>query len=528
MWTLWALLGCGQPSASDGEETVAADVDLELYQERLDFGFVPRGQTAKKTLTIHNNGTSDLLLAELVLSDPDTLAVHGLETLRFPAGEDTQLTVEWTPSETGDLVDDWVRLRVSTQLAPPSDIEVPLVGQVSGPRLALSESSLDLGAVTVGCSKTVETMATNSGNEKLEIYFITIDNETDLVLEDGTGAPLQFPIELEPLTSKSIDLVYTPMTDQIVSTTLEITSSDAFSDTTTIGLEGESDIEAEYRQEWTVQGQQAVTAIINVNGDALIHGFDDDMEDFLPVLFAGLNATHIPYRLAIVMNDAGYVSGDVEYIDDSFTVDEAIDAAEEMLDDAFAAGDNDAGLETCLNALDENDWLWEDDLWTWSRLNLMVITPDAEQSPGNAEHYVEAYGTYKNAKKDTGDFAVHGIAGPEPVGCDDKSEDEWGRLATNLIDAVTLSGGVFGSICDDWNKSVPALIDAFTGSAERFTLDEGEPAPGSIQVRVDGVQLFEGWTYDEKTKEIVFDDEAYPPHGSQLSVDYLAPVSCPE
>lgn len=198
MWMSWALSGCGQPSGSDGQETIAADVDLELYQERLDFGFVPRGQTAQKRLTIHNNGTSDLLVAELVLSNPDTLAVHGFETLRFPAGEDTQLTVEWTPSETGDLVDDWLVLRVGISLAPPSDVEVPLAGQVSGPRLTLSESSLDLGTVNVGCSTTIETVATNSGNERLAIYFITIGNEQDLVLEDRTGAPLQFPIELEP------------------------------------------------------------------------------------------------------------------------------------------------------------------------------------------------------------------------------------------------------------------------------------------------------------------------------------------
>ena len=526
MWMSWALSGCGQPSGSDGQETIAADVDLELYQERLDFGFVPRGQTAQKRLTIHNNGTSDLLVAELVLSNPDTLAVHGFETLRFPAGEDTQLTVEWTPSETGDLVDDWLVLRVGISLAPPSDVEVPLAGQVSGPRLTLSESSLDLGTVNVGCSTTIETVATNSGNERLAIYFITIGNEQDLVLEDRTGAPLQFPIELEPGESTPIDLVYTPMTDQLVSTTLEITSNDAFSETTTIGLEGESDIEAEYRQEWTVHGQQAVTAIINVNELAIL-AFDDDMEDFLPVLFAGLNATHIPYRLAIVMNDAGYVSGDVEYIDDSFTVDEAVDAAEEMLDGSSASGDNDAGLETCLNALDENDWLWDDDLWTWSRLNLMVINNDIEQSGRTANHYVEAYGEYKNAKKDTGDFAVHGIAGPE-FGCWDKSDGEWGLPATNLIDAVTLSGGVFVSICDDWHKSVPELIDAFSGSTERFTLDEGEPASGSIRVRVDGIQLIDGWTYDEKAKEIVFDYETYPPPGSTLEVYYWGAVSCPE
>jgi hypothetical protein len=228
------------------------------------------------------------------------------------------------------------------------------------------------------------------------------------------------------------------------------------------------------------------------------------------------------------MNEAGYVSGDIPYIDDSFSEDDAYDAALEMLEGTSAYGDNDTGLSTCLNALEENDWLWEDDLWTQSRLNLMVVNSDVEQSPGNAEHFTDEYAEYKNASDDTGDFVVHGIAGPATAGgCHDPSEGEYAEPSAVLDDAVTLTGGVFISICDDWNKSLPELIDGFTGPIERFVLEDN-PAPWSIEVRVDGVQLFEGWTYDDKTKEIVFDDATYPSRGSTLKVYYLMAASCPE
>jgi hypothetical protein len=226
------------------------------------------------------------------------------------------------------------------------------------------------------------------------------------------------------------------------------------------------------------------------------------------------------------MNEAGYVSGDIEYIDDTFTVEDAVDAATDMLDGSSMYGDNDTGLQTCLNALDENDWLWDDDLWTESRLNFMVVNSDVEQSPGNAEHYVDEYTNRKNETDGTGDFVVHGIAGPATMGgCRDKAEGEYAEPSANLDDAADLTGGVFIDICSDWNASVPDLIDAFTGTIEIFELT-GNPAPWSIEVRIDGVELFEGWTYDEKTKQVVFDAATYPERGSTLRIDYLMAVSC--
>jgi len=250
------------------------------------------------------------------------------------------------------------------------------------------------------------------------------------------------------------------------------------------------------------------------------------MDDFLPELFKELQGAGVSFRFGIVMSEEGSVSGDIPYIDESFSVDDAVDAANDMLDGSSMWGDNDTNLDTLLNALDadENAWLWEDDFWTESRVNLMSINNDTEQSPGNAEHYVESYQDYKNEADGTGDVVVHGIAGPMG-GC--HVGDEYAENAQNLRDAIDLTDGVFIEICQDWNKSIPDLIDAFTGTIETFELT-GNPAPWSIEVRVDGAQLFTGWTYDEKTQQIVFDDATYPARGSTLRIDYLMAVTCKE
>jgi hypothetical protein len=419
-------------------------------------------------------------------------------------------------------VDDTLDLRVGVQLADLSDVKVPLAGTVSGPHLTLSETSVDLGTVLVGCSDIFQAVATNSGNETLEIYRLTLTDDQEFALQDDAGADLLLPIELGPGESTAIDVVYAPRDEHDSSTTLQIESTDALVPTTNVRVNGTGHIDGSNTLTWTVEGQQAVTAIINVNEYAMSSGFSDDMDDFLPALFEGLHDADVSYRLGIVMNEAGYVSGDIDYIDDSFTVDEAVDAATDMLDGTSMYGDNDTGLQTCLNSLDENDWLWDDDLWTESRINFMVVNNDVEQSPGNAAHYETEYADRKNEADGTGDFVVHGIAGP-PGGC--TAPGEYAEDARNLSDAATDTGGVFITICDNWNDSVPDLIDAFTGTIETFELT-GNPAPSTIEVRIDGVLVSDGWTYDEKTKQVVFDETTYPARGSLLKIDYLMAVSC--
>ena len=244
----------------------------------------------------------------------------------------------------------------------------------------------------------------------------------------------------------------------------------------------------------------------------------------LSALFEGLNDAAVPYRLAIAMNEQGEVSGDVPYIDDSFTIDEALDAADEMLAGRLSSGDNDAGLQTCGHALEENrDWLFDDgDVWLESRLNVMVITYDIEQSPGNAKQYVNLYDDYKPLS----DLAVHSVAGNPLTGGCHTSGGVAAVGSPNLWEAVEMTGGVFISFCDpDWTKSAPALVDGFTGGIQMFVLD-GDPEPSSIEVRVDGALVPDRWRYEEKSKELVFDDGWYPASGAVLRVDYLMAMSC--
>ncbi len=402
---------------------------------------------------------------------------------------------------------------------------MPVLGSVSGPELTTSVLSYDFDVVSVGCTATLPLELTNSGTEELVIDELTLTNGLEFMLvDDRTGAGPVLPIRIGAAASVTIDVVYVPSAEHTTSTTIQIKSDDAITPTTNVNVDAEGRIEASNTLYWTVEGQQAVTGIINVNEYVTNGPFSARLDDFVPEFFEALHDSNASFRVAMVMHEDGHVSGDIPYIDDSFTVDEAVAAAEEMLDGPSLYGDNDSGLQTCFNAIEENEsWLLDEpgSLWAESKLNLVVVNSDVEQSPGDADHYMDLYDDFKDEKTS---IAVHGIAGDYPGGCGGPGGSA--EPSQNLWNAAEVSGGVFISICDsDWTKTATTLAEAFTGDVQTFLLEDN-PAPATIEVYIDGAQVFTGWSYDEKTKAVEFDFTTYPTRGAQLRIYYLMAVSC--
>ena len=521
MWTLWTLLGCtpgadGEPGGADEAGAPA----LVFQPVAVDFGEVALGTSEQQSLTIRNAGTSDVLVGELSTS-PDSLVSTGTHPTEIGAGDEVALTLEWTPVDAGRL-DGSLALRAGTHLDALSDFQVPVGGSATGARLAISAETFDLGEVSLGCSGRAQLVLTNIGTETLVITALALSNDVEFALENDAGSDPAVPIHVRPELPFPIAVVYTPTTEDSASTTLEIESNDALAPTTSVSVEGQGRIAKSNTMSWTIDEPQAVTAIINVNVWAITYAFLDNLYDFLPALFEALRAAGAPYRVAFVVAQDGSVDGELPYIDDSFTVDEATDAAQAMLEGPSIHGDNDYGLQTCLVAIEENaDWLLdESEPWIDARLNLVVVNSDTDQSPKDATYYIDEYDDYR----DLDDLAVHAIAGDVPAGCVGHGGGAF--PSPNVDEAAEATDGVYLSICaDDWTKSAPTLVDAFMGGRQTFVL-EGHPAPGSIEVHIDGAQVFDGWSYDEASNEIVFDATSYPAVGAELRVDYLMAVTC--
>ena len=98
--------------------------------------------------------------------------------------------------------------------------------------------------------------------------------------------------------------------------------------------------------------------------------------------------------------------------------------------------------------------------------------------------------------------------------------------------AVDLTGGRLGDICDtNWESLLGDLGLNATGIRESFRLSRAAK-PGTIEVFVSGMEesLTEGWTYDESTWMISFEEGFVPERGSSITAEYAVQpgVSAPE
>ncbi len=89
---------------------------------------------------------------------------------------------------------------------------------------------------------------------------------------------------------------------------------------------------------------------------------------------------------------------------------------------------------------------------------------------------------------------------------------------------MTATGGEFLSLCDDWSAHVGILADASV-TQTTFTLTH-EAIAETIVVMVDGREQRNGWTYDDATNTIVFDEGYAPEEGSTVTVTYGGLATC--
>lgn len=86
-----------------------------------------------------------------------------------------------------------------------------------------------------------------------------------------------------------------------------------------------------------------------------------------------------------------------------------------------------------------------------------------------------------------------------------------------------LTGGVKGSLCDNFGDTLELISDSIIELSSSFKLSR-EPIVESIQITVDGVTVpqdsVNGWSYEASTWTITFHGNAVPPAGAKVTIDY--------
>lgn len=480
---------------------------LAVSATDLDFGEVTLGGTATAELEVTNTSSAAVALSfeaeGLDVDAPDTLEV----------GDSPFLSVAWTPVSEDALA----TMLVLTAAAGDQsfELDVPVSGTVGVPDVNVERDAVAFGEVEVGCTSQRLLNVYSSGDAPLTIRAWTLDgpSQLELLVTNRFGTyddPPELPWLVSPRQLLTLLLEYRPTATQAVDAHLVLTTDDPDEGTVDIAVTATGTVTT---HDLTIQvaPAQNVTAIIAVN-EEVVWGpsFHDRLFLGLPALFETLSASGLPYRIAFTGTLDGAVSGDVPFIDETTDPAAIVDIVEAMVPNTGT--DNDELLPTLEAAIAaQSAWLFEDAGWSASRLSLVGINYDMEQSSGSAVGYVDSFQAYK---ADPTDIAVHAIAGEYPSGCGAArpSEPFW--------TAAELTGGIYLSICEpDWTPLMEELAEGLLGEPQRFTLDEADPA--TIEVWLDGITNTD-WTYTDG--ELVFDPP--PPAGSEVRVTYVELPEC--
>ncbi len=206
------------------------------------YGMVTIDETETWLCTIENTGTADL---EVTYGD---IIGPGAEYINWPvgsftigAGEDEQISFEYTPEEAGPL-DVIAILESNDPITPEVDIHLTGTAVYDGPFLQILFENHDYGDVRVDATTRWFVEIQNLGDATLTINQITVD-QPQFYMDQG----ISFPINIQPMAVAQFGTWFSPDSDLDFEGTAQITSNDAFSNPNEVSLSGSG-----LRQDWPI------------------------------------------------------------------------------------------------------------------------------------------------------------------------------------------------------------------------------------------------------------------------------------
>jgi len=525
---LASLLACcsaGQDDSSAPPCVSEDQPDILLEPDLIDFGAVAVLEQGEhvELVTVTNQGSADLHISNLSIEDSGApFTISAIQSMLVMPGASTQFEVIYDPA-TASI--DATRILIDSD-DPNSPAQLMLLGEGIAPVIELSPAPQDFGEVTVGCEREQSLVILNQGSEELVVYDATFAAQSSLGdellfggLADGNGDDTGL-LTLAPSEHEIVWVSYLPLDESQDIATLTISSNDPFDPLLEVELEGLGAFHGTQLDSFEQPTEGAVDVIFALDTSGSMNTYASTVLDNLEVFTTTLLGQDIDFHVAVTRADDGCINGSDIWVDDSFASSDVGPTIETMVNLAGAYASNTERAFTLMEAtLTEtgsggcNEGLVRDH----AVLNLVGISDEPEQSPNSWSYYLTLFQSYKS---DPDDVIVHAVGGDNPGGCGSAS------AYTGMYEATVATGGQFVSICAaDWATSLAAVAEDVARSMDSFELSE-EAVSGTLVVRVDGVSMTEGWSYDEDRNALVFDNEYVPDGGATIEVEYAVRGDC--
>lgn len=415
----------------------------------------------------------------------------------------------------------------------PDDEETP----TGEPDIEVSPTSLDFGGVLKNCPSAPLTLTVaNRGDEVLDVYDLALGNP-HFSFSDWNGESFQ----LWPGDERIFELVFVPEEYTTYTSQILVSSNDPDEAELTVPTEGFGDETALYEEGFTQAAYEALDVIWVVdNSGSMGEELDQVRSNFEAFIteFVGLG---LDYHLAVITTDMdtlghqGAFQGPVISPASADPVNEFM----EQVNQGAAGSGSERGMDAVKAALTEPllsssnaGFLRED-----AALATIILSDEDDSSTIDESSFVSFFeGLKSDPELVTFNAIVGDPSGPDIWdfgGCSDWAGTDLlqADAGDRYIDVAGRTGGIWRSICyEDYNETLTHVSLSSAGMITEWTLSETPTSSGSIQVFVDGVQIYmsmlDGWWYDADTNTITFAGEVIPEIGQYTLIQYPIVGEC--
>ena len=479
----------------------------------LDFGTLDAdSEPVLQTFTITSTGTEGLALEAVQLREGDYASFELLtivEPHAMEPGESLSIDVLFHP---------WGNEQEARAIVLSNDEDVPhwpvdLFGSADVPELQVEPDPLDHGDIGVGCDRENTATITSVGAAPVTISAMEVSGLGFTMLSAPT-----LPLTLEPGETTTVDIGFEPSAVYDFEGALVVTSDEAMGVREALQL-GAGVTDGSYVDDWYIpEGDPPSDILFSVDASCSMNDDLWDLAQNFETFINELDNYTSDWQVIIGSSDDGCNSGGILRPSTSNYVKTFQD---NILWGGFFADWTEALLTINANAVENTDSgeCNAGFMRTNALLHIIDVTDEPEQSVEmGGLPWDENVQKIWDKKGSAALVRISAIAGPVPGGCD--SADP----ATGYAEAVTATGGVFLSICDDWASDANLALLA-AASVNQSTFELTHPAVEStIVVKVDG-SVRTDWTFDVGRNVVIFDDD-YPSGGEKVVIAYDGVEAC--
>lgn len=530
-----ALFGCTPDydleKTNDGVDEIDENgaPDIEPNPTTVSFGSlsVTEGASSSQTVTIGNVGTADLHIYSIELEDEDAPFEIGAvgSVLVVPDGE-TTLAVTYRPVTSAD---DTTFLLISSDDPDEPVAEVELIGQGIAPVIDIDPISYDFGTLYIGCENLQPLTISNIGNDELVVESLSANTaSTDLVFDANEADNGALPWSIAPGASLDVWVDYAPLDEYSDVQYITVTSNDPAAPTVMATQKGVGALYGETVDVFEQPINGSTDIIFAIDWSCSMYDDVANVGANFTTFVSTLAAMDADYHVAAVVADNGCILGSDTYIDNTMSESDqqSIFSTMACLDYGGSSCPKMGGytemaftlLEAALKSSNIgsggcNEGFYRED----GTLALVGVSDEREQSINPYTYYISLF---QSMKADPDDMVMHAIGGDYPTGCGGNEP------YTGFYEATLATGGTFLSICAaDFGSSMEVLAENSAADLTSFELTDN-PVEDSIEVKVDGIAVVTGWSYNYATNSVDFADGYVPEGGSTIEVDYALMGDC--